>query len=176
MSKPLSILKIGMLFILCMVLTSCVAASDWLSGAAPSQNSFLNPSNRFALIQIGDSTKQDVEANFGNPIDRQLHSIDGIPFESFSYSTAETEIRPYQYIPFFGALAFWSPLTSQTPSAAISFSPEDVVSGLTLSTVNAYGDIRSSEIAPTPDSSYSFYGMRNPDVSQTPADSTRSKS
>jgi len=152
-----------------------VAASDWLSTPSPFQNSPLDPSNRLAPIRIGVSTQQEIVVRLGNPADHQMHSIDGMPFESLGYATTETQINPFQYLPLFGAFAFRGSLTSQTPSTAISFSPQGVVSGLTISTVNAHGDIRSPEIFPMTDSSTSFYGMKNPDVSHARADSSRSK-
>jgi hypothetical protein len=145
--------------------------SNWLSEPSQFQNSYSHTSHPYSPIKIGKSTKSEIVSRLGNPTDRQLHSIDGLPFESLSYSTTETEIKSYQYIPFLGALAFWGPQISQTPSAAISFNSEDIVSGLTVSTVNAYGDIRFPEILPIGDSPPAFYGMRNPDVFHTPADS-----
>lgn len=168
-----SLLKIGLLCILYGLLTNCMAASNWLSGPTQFQNSRSDLSHHLDPIQIGVTTKQEIVGNFGNPTDRQIQSIDVTQFESLSYSTTETAIQPYQYIPLLGAIAFSGPIQSQTPSAAISFTPEGKVSGLTFSTVNAYGDIRSSEIFPMGDASTTFYGMRNPDVSHTPADSTR---
>ena len=161
-------LRIWLLCMCCLLLNGCVGASNWLSGPTQFQNSPFEPSQHFAPIRIGVTTKQEIVSSLGNPTNRQIHSVDGIQVESLSYSTAETEIRPYQYIPLLGAIAFLEPIPSQTPSAAISFSSEDRVSGLTISTVNAYGDIRSPELLPLGESSASFYGMRNPDVSHAP--------
>ena len=141
------------------------------SSPASSQNYPLDTYDHLAPLQIGISTKQEIVARFGHPTDRQTHSIDGMHFESLGYANAETMIKPYQYIPLLGAVAFWSPLTNQAPSAAMSFSSEDVISGLTVSTINAYGDIPSSELFPIAHSNTSFYGMSNPDVFHTPADS-----
>ncbi len=167
----LSILRFILLSICFILLIGCVTASDWLSREPPSQNSLLIPSDSMTPIQIGNSIKQDVESNFGRPSDRQLHSIDGLPFESFSYTTVETTIRLYQYLPFFGALAFRSSPKNQTPSVAISFSPEGTVSGMTLSTINAYGDIPLHKLFAKEKSPY-FYGVKNPDVFYAVTDST----
>ena len=107
-------------------------------------------------------------ARLGDLKDRPIPSIDRNQIESLSYSTAESEIRPYQYIPLLGAIAFLGPIQSQSPSAAISFSSEGIVSGLTVSTLNAYGDLRSPERVPIEESPASFYGLRNPDVAHVP--------
>jgi len=168
-------LRIGFLGILGVCLTSCVATSDWLSHSSPSQHASLNRSHSLAPIQIGTTTKEEIVASYGNPVDQQRHSMDGRRIESFGYSTTETPIKPYQYIPIVGALAFGKSLTHQNPSWAISFSPQDRVSGLTISDTNAYGDIPSTEIFSMPDSSPSFYGMRNPDVFHAQPDSGRSR-
>ncbi len=169
MPKHLSILYVILLLILYIVLPSCVGTSNWLSSPASSQNDPLDMYDHFVPLQIGISTKQEIIARFGHPTDRQTHAIDGMHVESLGYATAETTITPYQYIPLLGSVAFWSPLTHQAPSAAMSFSSEDVFSGLTVSTINAYGDIPSSEFFPIAHSNTSFYGMSNPDVSHTPA-------
>ena len=166
-AKSLMTLSLIKIFLLCLcwwLFTSCVGTSDWLSGPPQWQNSDLESSLRLSTIGIGVTTKEEVLTRFGTPTDRQGSMIDGITFESLSYSTTEATITPYQYIPLFGAVAFWEPLENHAPSAAISFSNEDTVSGLTISTVRAFGDIRSSEKFNKSDSSTSFYGMRNPDV------------
>ena len=159
-----SILRILPWCMCCVLLTGCVGASNWLAGPTQFQNSLLDPSHRLAPIQIGVTTKQEIVTNFGNPTDRQIHSIDGTQFESLSYSTTEIAINPFQYIPLFGAAASWRSTSSRTPSAAFSFSSEEKVSGLTVSTVNAYGDTRSPKRFLIPNSPISFYGMRNPEV------------
>ena len=167
----LSLQKILALFICLTILTSCVSASNWLSGPARSQNSHLDSSNYLTSIRIGVTTKQETFARLGNPTARQSHVINNFAFESWSYVATDTAIAPYQYIPLFGAVAFWRPLRDQTLSAAMSFSSEDQVSGLTISTVNAYGNIRSPENVPNLATLHSFYGMRNPNLPHTPIES-----
>jgi hypothetical protein len=163
-----SILRIWLLCLGCVFLTGCVGASEWLLGPTQFQDSRSDLSPHFASIRIGVTAKQEIVSSFGSPTNRQMHPIDGSQVESLSYSTAESEIRPYQYIPLLGAIAFLGPIQSQSPSAAISFSSEGIVSGLTVSTLNAYGDLRSPERVPIGESSASFYGMSNPNVSHAP--------
>ena len=165
-----SLFKIGLLSMCCAIFTSCMSTSTWLSGDSPSQKDFLHPPSTFAPIKIGISTKEEVEANLGNPTRQDIRTLDDFTSESVSYSSAETTMNPFQYFPFLGALALRNPVGSHIPSAAISFSSDNRVSGLTISSVNAYGDIRSSG-APIRNSLNPFYGMRNPDVSQTFVDS-----
>ena len=167
-----SLIRILLLSLCWWIFTSCVGASNWLSGPTQFQNSPLELSQHFAPVQIGVTTKQKIIERLGNPTNRQIHSSNGIQGESLSYSITETEIRPYQYIPLLGAMAFLGPIQSQTPSAAISFSSVERVSGLTLSTVNSYGDIRSPEFVPLEETSSLSYGMRNPDVAHNPDHST----
>jgi hypothetical protein len=164
----LSTLRIWPLYVICLVLPGCVEASNWLSGPTQFQDSRSDLSSHFASIRIGITTKEEMVARLGDLKDRPIPSIDRNQIESLSYSTAESEIRPYQYIPLLGAIAFLGPIQSQSPSAAISFSSEGIVSGLTVSTLNAYGDLRSPERVPIGESSASFYGMSNPNVSHAP--------
>ena len=160
---------IRILPIFCLVLTNCVNTHHQFSGSLLQlQSSHTAPTQQLGSIQIGITTKQEIIRRFGNPTDQQMSTREGVPIESLSYADSEIEIRPYQYIPFFGAFAFWRTPTHQNSSAAISFSSDEKVSGLTISTVNAYGDIRSSELFSRVDSTTSFYGMNNPEVSHTP--------
>lgn len=169
----LSLIRILLLCQCWWLFTSCVGTSDWLSGPSQFQNSDLKSSLHLSPIQIGVTTKEEVLMRFGAPTDRQGSRINGITLESLSYSTSESPMTPYQYIPLFGAVAFWEPLDNHTPSAAISFSNENRVSGLTSSTIRAFGDIPSSENFNTPDSSTTFYGMRNPNVTHAPTSAHR---
>ena len=163
------ILRNALFCLYCIILTSCVGASNWLSGPDQIQSSQLDGLHYGDSIRIGVSTKQEVLTSLGSPTDRQTHSIDKRPRESVSYAFAETAITPFQYFPLLGAFGRLMP--DENPSVAISFSSKESVSGLTISTVNAYGDIRPSIIFLTPDSLSSFYGIKNPDVSHAPADS-----
>lgn len=167
------LIKILLLCLCWGLFTSCVNTSDWLSGPPQWQDSDLESSLDLSQIEIGITTKEEVITRFGIPTDRQDSMIDGITFESLGYSTTQATITPYQYIPLFGAVAFWGRLENHAPSAAISFSNEDKVSGLTSPTVRAFGDIRSSENFNKSHSSTFFYGMRNPDVIHAPASAHR---
>ncbi len=166
-----STLRIWPLYVVCFVLSGCVEASNWLSGPTQYQNSSFASSPQLAPIRIGVTTKQEMVARLGHPTDEKVRSTDGIQVESLSYSTAEAEISPYQYLPLLGGIAYLEPLQNQTPSTAFSFSSEGLVSGLTVSTLNAYGDIRSPKQLSIEEPSLLFYGMRNPEVSYTPNDS-----
>ena len=155
--------------IFCLVLTNCVNTNHQLSGPSKLESSYITPTQQLTSIQIGITTKQEIIRRFGDPTDQQISRAEGVPLESLSYADSEIKIRPYQYIPFFGAFAFWPAPTHQHSSAAISFSSDEKVSGLTVSTVNAYGDIRASELFTGADSTTSFYGMNNPEISYIPA-------
>ena len=165
-----SLLKFGLLCLCCASLTGCVSASNWLAESSQFHKPQFEGSHHLDSIQIGSSTKEEVLARLGNPTDRQRHSIDEAHLESLSYSSTEATITPYQYLPLIGAFAFWGPDPTPTPSVAISFSSEERVSGLTVSTLNAYGDIQAPIPASIGDSPPLFYGMRNPEVSHTPID------
>lgn len=158
-----SLLRIGLLCIGCIFLTSCVVASNWLSGPTQQQTPQFDASIQTPPLQIGVTTKEEIVSRLGDPTHRHIHSIDGIQFESLSYSHSPIAITPFQYIPLFGAIAFLRPFTDEIPPAAISFSSDQRVSGLTASTVNAYGDIDLLETFPVSNSP-TFYGMRNPEV------------
>ena len=168
MSKHLFSAWTRMLPIFCLVLTNCMNTHHQLSGSLQLQSSHTTPTQQLGSIQIGITTKQEIIRRFGNPTDQQMSAVQGATIESLSYADSEIEIRPYQYIPLLGAMRFLWPMHNQTPSVGMSFSPDEKVSGLTISTVNAYGDIRSSELFSRADSTTSFYGMNNPEVSHTP--------
>lgn len=165
-----SLLKIGLLCLCCVPLTGCVSASNWLAGSAQFHNSQFEKSHPLDSIQIGITTKEEILAKLGIPTDHQRHSIDEAQLESLSYSNTDATITPYQYLPLIGAIAFWGPDPTPTPSVAISFSSEKRVSGLTVSTFNAYGDNKAPIQIPLDDSPPLFYGMRNPEVSHAPTD------
>lgn len=161
-----------------MVLTSCVATSDWLSG--PTSPDGLGSYSPYYLepIQIDVSTEEDVSQLLGYSIDRQ-HSLEEMPIESWAYTSTEDAISPLQYIPFLGAYRSLFFQTTGSQSVAISFSPHGIVSGLTVSSMNAYGDIpspthflnifRSSAHTHLHASNLSvpFYGMKNPLLSHS---------
>ena len=172
MPQPRSICHIGLLLLLCLMLTSCMATSDWLSAPSDQQSSSVKTSNRFTPIQIGVSTQEEILVTLGNPTDHQIHGIDDVSNrESFAYVTMPTqEVNPFQYLPLFGLWA--SPEAITSPSAAISFSPQNVVSGLTLSSSNAYGYIPPPNIHAITHSTITFYGMDNPEVSHASANPT----
>jgi len=166
----LSLLKFGLLCLCCVPLTGCVSASNWFAGSSQFHKPQFEGSHHLDSIQIGSSTKEEVLARLGIPTDRQRHSIDETHLESLGYSNTEASITPYQYLPLIGGIAFWKPDPTPTPSVAISFSSEERVSGLTVSALNAYGDIQAPMPVSIGDSPPLFYGMRNPEVSHTPTD------
>jgi hypothetical protein len=155
-------------FILLTCLSGCVATSDFLSGPTSTQNSGIEPSSLREPIQIGVSSQTEVKGMLGDPTDRQIHSENGNKIESWAYASHDETVTPYQYILFFGAVASPHSLVNESPSVAISFSPNGVASGLTLSTLNAYGDIPPPELFPISAFSPPLYGMRNPQISHSP--------
>ncbi len=155
-------------FILLTCLSGCVATSELLSGPASVANSKPEPSSLREPIQIGVSTQKEVRGMLGNPTEVKTHSPNGIQLESWAYVSHEETVQPYQYVLFVGAFAFSRSQVNDSPSVAISFSPNGVVSGLTVSTLNAYGDIPPSELFPVSASSTTLYGMRNPQISHSP--------
>ncbi len=159
-----SLVQIGMWCLYSVLLTGCVGASNWLSESAESQYSAFDTSHNFAPMRIGVTPVKEVASRFGVPDDVQFGSIEGRQIESLGYSSNEQTITPFQYIPFFGAIEIWRQRSKHTPSGAISFSPEERVSGLTVSSNNAYGDIRSPGIFARVEGSTSIYGMSNPAV------------
>ena len=155
-------------FILLTCLSGCVATSDFLSGPTSTENSGIEPSSLREPIQIGVSTQEEVSGMLGNPTVGKTHSPNGTQLESWAYVSHEETVQPYQYVLLVGAFASSRSHVNETPSVAISFSPNGVVSGLTLSTLNAYGDIPPSELFPVSASSTTLYGMRNPQISHSP--------
>ncbi len=164
---PRTLVRIGMLCLSSVLLTGCVGASNWLSGSNELQDSPTASAQYFAPMRIGVTPVEEIASRFGVPDDVQFGSIEGRQIESLGYSSSAQLISPFQYIPFFGAVEIWRQGSDHTPSAAISFSPEEQVTGLTVSTNNAYGDIRLLRTSPRAGSSSSVYGMNNPAVFHT---------
>ena len=104
----------------------------------------------------------------GNPTEGKTHSSNGTQLESWAYVSHEETVQPYQYVLLLGALASSRSRVNESPSVAISFSQNGIVSGLTVSTLNAYGDILPSELFPVSTFSTPLYGMRNPQVAHSP--------
>ena len=161
---PRTLVRIGMLCLSCVLLTACVGASNWLSGSTESQHSSFDSSHYFAPMRIGVTPVKEIASRFGVPDDIQFGSIEGKQIESMGYSNRARMTTPFQYILFFGAIEIWRQGSNHTPSAAISFSPDERVTGLTVSANNAYGDIRLLRTSPRTESSSSVYGMNNPAV------------
>lgn len=158
------IARVGACFLYGLLFTGCVGASNWLSGSTENQHSSFDSSHYFAPMRIGVTPVKEIASRFGVPDDVQFGSIEGKQIESLGYSRSAQLITPFQYIPFFGAVEIWRQGSIYTPSAAISFSPEERVTGLTVSDNNAYGDIRLLRSSPRAGSSRFVYGMNNPTV------------
>ena len=153
-----------MLCLASVLFTGCIGASNWLSGSAESLHSSFGASQYFAPMRIGVTPVKEIASRFGVPDDVQFGSVEGRQIESLGYASSAHMTTPFQYIPFLGAVEIWRQGSTHTPSAAISFSPEERVTGLTVSANNAYGDIRLLRTSPRGGSSSSVYGMNNPAV------------
>lgn len=165
------IVRIFPIFLSSVLLSGCVGASNWLSGSPQFHDPLEASTQYFAPMRIGTTPVKEVVSRYGVPDDTQFGSIDGMQIESLGYSSSALAM-PFQYIPLFGAIEIWRQETNHTPSAAISFSTEERLSGLTVSSHNAYGDIRPKGMSTRANSSMSFYGMNNPAVFHTATTST----
>ena len=141
--------------------------SDFLSGPTSVPGYSPEPHSLIDPIQIGVSTQEEVIGALGNPTDRQ-QSLDETPIESWAYVSHGETVQPYQYVLLLGAFASSRSLLNESPSVAFGFTPNGVVSGLTVSTLNAYGDIPPHELLPISNTSIPLYGTRNPQVAHTP--------
>ena len=137
-----------------------VSASEKLSGSMMSREPALQNPASLEPIQIGVTTQDDMREQFGYPTDLQLSTESNIPRESWAYTSADSVIRPYQYLPIFGALAFKDKKESE--SFAVSFSPTGIINGMTQSTVQAHGDAPYGLIKLVPGSDIQIYGTKNP--------------
>ena len=149
-------------------LSGCVAMSDFLSGPASTHDSSFEPAPFMNPTQIGVSKKEDVIGMLKNPTDRQILSEGENQIESWGYASQDEIVIPYQYMPFIGGFVFRHSLVNESPSVAVSFSSHGVVSGLTVSSLNAYGDIPPQYGIPASVFTDPLYGMRNPQISHSP--------
>ncbi len=159
---------IWLALILLTYLSGCVATSDFLSGPSLTHDSSLEPPSFMDPIQIGVSTQGEVRSVLGNPTDSNAHSENGNQIESWAFASHDETVIPYQYIPFLGAFVSTHSLVNESPSVAVSFSPDGVVSGLTVSSLNAYGDIPPYDLIPASALTAPLYGLRNPQISHSP--------
>ena len=145
--------------ILLSILPGCVAASETLSGSDLKNGIVLHPS-AWNDIQIGVTTKEEVQSLLGNPTKVQVSSKGEMTNESWSYVSDHAAHQPFQYVLFLGALAI--PRYSDREPLAVSFSPEGIVNGLTVSPVHAQGHEAYGLNSLDSTTTIHTYGMKNP--------------
>lgn len=141
-------------------LTGCTTAGDWLSHPVAKGNSNTLYPMQLERVQIGVTTKDDVQHLLGAPTDIQLSSDHSQASEAWSYAQASPSINPLQYIPGFGILA----LSKQQHQASFSFSftPDGVVDGIGLGEVQPYGEQRDLVPMAGKTATIQSYGGNNP--------------
>ncbi len=137
-------------------LSGCVGMSEWLSG--PVSPGRVDRAPVIAQIQTNVSTQEDVSRLMGTPAARRTHLLDDSTIEAWAYHLEVYSVKPHQYLPLLGAIAFTSSQSGHSQSVAISFDKNGRMSGLTDSTMNAYGDVPS--VMPFPETTFPifFYG------------------
>ena len=74
-------------------LEGCSVAQDWLKGSAVHSDSVFSYPTSLDRVQIGATTKSDIQNLFGRPTDIQRSSDHQQPSESWSYSKAHHAIH-----------------------------------------------------------------------------------
>ena len=138
----------------------CSVAQDWLKGSAVHSDSVFSYPTSLDRVQIGATTKSDIQNLFGRPTDIQRSSDHQQPSESWSYSKVNHAIHPLQYVPGFGVFAFSK--QKHQPSFSISFSSDGIVDGIGLREVLPYGEHRAVVSTLGRKSAVQFYGTKNP--------------
>lgn len=150
-------LSIGL--VLPVLLAGCTGASQWLSGSSVSHNPSVGYPTELDAIQIGTTTKEEVQLKLGTPTDIQQSSGNGRGVESWAYAKSAFVVHPLRYVPGFGVLV----QSHQHPRASfsISFSADGVVNGMVLREVQPMGDPGGARaLLETP--KISLYGSQNP--------------
>ena len=111
-------------------------------------------------VQIGKTTKEEVQNLFGYPTDIQMSSRNGLSHEAWAYAAADPIIQPYQYVPLIGAYAFRD--SPQPQSFSFNFSQEGIVEGISWRTVQAFGEESYDLIRLKPGSDIPSFGSQNP--------------
>ena len=145
-----------------LLLSGCVQASEFLSGPVTHDDPAIRYPISLEPIQIGLTTQEEIQQRFGQPTDLQISSKDQISHESWAYASADPVIQPYQYVPFFGALAFSRP--QKPESFSVNFSQDGFVEGLSWRTIQPFGKARYDLIKLNPGSPIPIYGTKNPMV------------
>jgi hypothetical protein len=141
------------------IFVGCSAAGNWLSGSATNSDPAMFPI-QLEGVQIGVTTKDDVQHLLGSPTDIQLSSDQHQASEAWSYAQANPSIHPLQYVPGFGKFAISK--RQRQVSFAISFTSDGVVDGIGLRGVQPYGRQQVSATTSGKPSTIHFYGWNNP--------------
>ena len=149
-----------LLLTMVILLSGCVQASEFLSGPSTHDDPAIQYPVSLEPIQIGLTTQEEIQQRFGQPTDLQTSSKDQSSEESWAYASADPVIQPYQYIPFFGALAFSR--LQQPESFSVNFTQDGFVEGLSWRTIQPFGKARYDLIKLTPGSHIPIYGSKNP--------------
>ena len=150
------------LVIIVLLLSGCVQASEFLSGPVIHDDPAFQFPSSLEPIHIGLTTQEEIQQRFGHPTDLQISSREQSSQESWAYASADPAIQPYQYVPFFGALAFSRP--QKPPSFSVNFSQDGFVEGLSWRTIQPFGKARYDLIKLNPGSNIPIYGTKNPMV------------
>ena len=145
-----------------LLLSGCVQASEFLSGPVIHDDPAIQYPTSLEPVQIGLTTQEEIQQRFGDPTDLQISSGDQSSHESWAYASADPVLQPYQYVPFFGALAFSRPQKPQ--SFSVNFSQDGFVEGLSWRTIQPFGKARYDLIKLNPGSQIPIYGTNNPMV------------
>ena len=143
-----------------LVLSGCMAASEYIAGDSLKKEPAITYPVSLESVQIGKTTKEEVQNLFGYPTDIQVTSRNGISHEAWAYAAADPIIQPYQYVPLIGAYAFRD--SPQRQSFSVNFSQEGFVDGISWRTVQAFGEESYDLIRIKPGSDIPSYGAKNP--------------
>jgi len=151
--------RVSIGFALSFLLAGCTGASHGLSGFSVSHNPSGGYPAELDAIQIGITTKEEVQLKLGTPTDIQQSSGNGRGVESWAYAKSAFVVHPFRYVPGFGVLA--QSRQHRWASFSISFSADGVVNGMVLREVQPMGDPGGARALPeTP--KISLYGSQNP--------------
>ncbi len=146
-------------FILLSFLSGCVAASEILSGSGPADEGF-SSSSILEDVHTGISSKEELQNLLGTPTHVQVSTPGTHARESWAYVPDTIAAQPFQYLPFLGGFVMTSHRYRHPFS--VSFSPEGIVDGVTLSPVHTNGHKINDLATMATRTNRPLYGMKNP--------------
>ena len=128
------------------------------SACAQAQNFARQQQTQLDQIEIGTTTREQVEAKFGKPLDVQVERGAEAGIQSWGYAYTQLARHPGRFLPFVGVFFVADVMDVESRAFAIDFSKEGAVAGITQRKLSRY---TIEPVWPGSDEEVPVYGYRN---------------